>query len=650
MPLLIARTPPRQDQPSAAPPHGDKPADRAPAPSPNTQRWASRYATHQRIRSGLGPLAALASSGSLLNDVSPRADLLLLVKTILASGGDDDVAGSDEAGLISGEDAVDVCVSGADDAAEVSTPSIAPSDSTGDAGVDATALLTIPEVTTGDADGAVTPQPSSARGGETTPMTEKAGGAGEAIALALQIAHSLPPASERVGEVITAPPLLIETSSTGGDPPAVATPQCAAEAADDDAPPTISAKAAAAAARAERAAAAAAAAAAATTATPPARHIRRVDVTLTRLGGLIAQLSPSNGRVNADAPADAATVDAAPDHAAPSDGVQAVTDDEACSSGDATLFRPSGGGGGGHAAPPPAGAPARGARASNYMPPAPPPTLASLGDDMILHVLSFVAELEDLLAFCTTHRGAAALLRAPSRLEAWPRARGGLLTVAGVLAYESALTTTALRSLDLERHWVGAAGAGVIADALRGEATQLSTLRLSAAHIGDGGAAAISGALKVNRAVTALNLSSNGIGPAGGAAIADMLRANSTLVELNLRWNQLGDGGAVSLAGALGENSRLASLRLSWNKMGDGGAGALGAALGRTNRTLTALDISRKDVSPAAAAALAKAVEANAALSAGLELYGSRHRDEFVVVSGAASPASSAPAPAAAMQ
>ena len=102
---------------------------------------------------------------------------------------------------------------------------------------------------------------------------------------------------------------------------------------------------------------------------------------------------------------------------------------------------------------------------------------------------------------------------------------------------------------------------------------------------------------------------------------------------------ELGDGGAVSLAGALGENSRLASLRLSWNKMGDGGAGALGAALGRTNRTLTALDISRKDVSPAAAAALAKAVEANAALSAGLELYGSRHRDEFVVVSGAASPA-----------
>ena len=131
-------------------------------------------------------------------------------------------------------------------------------------------------------------------------------------------------------------------------------------------------------------------------------------------------------------------------------------------------------------------------------------------------------------------------------------------------------------------------------------------------------------------------MSANGIGPAGGAAVADALRLNSTVIDLNLRWNQLGDDGAASLAGALRVNETLASLRLSWNKIGDGGARALGAALAAPNKSaLTEIDISRKDVTLAAAAALTRAVEANAALSRGLSLYGSRHKDEFVVVGGA---------------
>ena len=83
----------------------------------------------------------------------------------------------------------------------------------------------------------------------------------------------------------------------------------------------------------------------------------------------------------------------------------------------------------------------------------------------------------------------------------------------------------------------------------------------------------------------------------------------SDCTELDLYMNSVGDVGAAALAKALEINPAITTLSLSNNDITDVGAAALAEALKAKNTALTTLDLSENKISDVGAAALAEALK-----------------------------------------
>ena len=93
------------------------------------------------------------------------------------------------------------------------------------------------------------------------------------------------------------------------------------------------------------------------------------------------------------------------------------------------------------------------------------------------------------------------------------------------------------------------------------------------------------------------------------------LEGGATELDLGRKW--LGDAGAAALATALrsGAGAELTTLRLSANDIGPQGALALADALAAHGGALTALDLTDNRIGATGAAAIARALETNSVLA-----------------------------------
>ena len=164
---------------------------------------------------------------------------------------------------------------------------------------------------------------------------------------------------------------------------------------------------------------------------------------------------------------------------------------------------------------------------------------------------------------------------------------------------------------------IGGIGAIALAAAIRRPTSTVTTLTLEWNEaLGAEGAIAIGNALLHNRALRVLGLERTAIDDMGATAIGSALRDAIALPleELRLEGNAIGHDGAASLAAALEGNTRLRTLNLALNPLG-GSAGAAALARGlRRNAALTSLDLSGCGIGDAGAVALATALRSNTAL------------------------------------
>jgi Ran GTPase-activating protein (RanGAP) involved in mRNA processing and transport len=173
---------------------------------------------------------------------------------------------------------------------------------------------------------------------------------------------------------------------------------------------------------------------------------------------------------------------------------------------------------------------------------------------------------------------------------------------------------TTLTTLDLRGNQMGPAGVQSLAEALQHNTT-LTALNLEENWINDVGTQSLAEALRHNTTLTTLDLRHNEIGAAGAQSLAEALRHNTTLTTLDLRYNEIDAAGAQSLAEALRHNTTLTKLDLGYNKIDAAGAQSLAEAL-RHNTTLTALDLGENEIGAAGAQSLAEALRHNTTLTA----------------------------------
>jgi len=125
---------------------------------------------------------------------------------------------------------------------------------------------------------------------------------------------------------------------------------------------------------------------------------------------------------------------------------------------------------------------------------------------------------------------------------------------------------TSLRKLDLAANRIHAKGADKLAEALKGNMTNLELLNLSYNSLRDEGTTKLADALKQNKdpSLQELNLQMNEVGPHGCRAVAMVLKErNSNLKVLNLSRNLLKASGGVDIAEALKENNTIKRLNLA---------------------------------------------------------------------------------------
>ncbi|KAL0239365.1 hypothetical protein GEMRC1_009473 [Eukaryota sp. GEM-RC1] len=187
---------------------------------------------------------------------------------------------------------------------------------------------------------------------------------------------------------------------------------------------------------------------------------------------------------------------------------------------------------------------------------------------------------------------------------------------------------TAVTSIDLDYHFIGAEGGITLSDAIKVN-NSIHCINLNSNSIGSEGASALAEALKVNTTVTRIDLCANSIGPEGASALAQALKVNTALTRIDLCANSIGPDGASALAEALKVNCIITSINLDENFVEVEGARALAEAL-KVNSTVTSIVLSRNSIGPEGAIVLADALKVNHAV-ASVDLTWNFIEDEGVI-------------------
>lgn len=170
----------------------------------------------------------------------------------------------------------------------------------------------------------------------------------------------------------------------------------------------------------------------------------------------------------------------------------------------------------------------------------------------------------------------------------------------------------ALRTLNLNQCYIGAAGMSTIAGAFP-SMTALTTLDAGSNALNNSGAEVLAKALPDLTALKTLSLSSNLFDDTAAVDFAMELPSLRALASLCLRRNFIGDVGIQWLFAALPRCGALASLDLSGNSFEDEGARAIAVAL-PSMAALTSLNVAWNYITDAGEAALVAAVRAGCTL------------------------------------
>jgi Ran GTPase-activating protein (RanGAP) involved in mRNA processing and transport len=157
----------------------------------------------------------------------------------------------------------------------------------------------------------------------------------------------------------------------------------------------------------------------------------------------------------------------------------------------------------------------------------------------------------------------------------------------GVDAFAAALRanlSSRLRRLDLGNNDISGEGATALCAALEAHpALRINVFSLCGNRIGPAGVEAVARMLKVS---SSLNLNDCGCGAAGAVLLAEALKTNDTLAALNLDGNTgIGTLGVQSLAAMLSMNCTIRALDLSNCRLDDAGAAALAGSLAGNRST-----------------------------------------------------------------